>query len=171
MLTRIDHIGIACSDLDATVEFYRATYGFELFHTEVNEEQGVREAMLRINGTSDGGASYIQLLEPTREDSAVGKWLARNGEGVHHVAFGSEDVGADSESIRDKGVRVLYEEPRRGSMDSRITFLHPKDCHGVLTEIVTSAPASAKTSATTSQDSPAAAPAASSAADEGTLDH
>ena len=92
MLTRIDHIGIACFDLDKTVEFYRATYGFEVFHTEVNEEQGVREAMLKINETSDGGASYLQLLEPTREDSAVGKWLAKNGEGVHHIAFGTGDV-------------------------------------------------------------------------------
>jgi methylmalonyl-CoA/ethylmalonyl-CoA epimerase len=141
MLTRIDHIGIACNDLDATVEFYRATYGFEVFHSEVNEEQGVREAMLRINGTDDGGASYLQLLEPIREDSAVGKWLAKNGEGVHHIAFGTADVDAEAAGIRDKGVRVLYDEPRRGSMDSRITFLHPKDCHGVLTELVTSAAA------------------------------
>ncbi|CAM5252367.1 hypothetical protein SBADM41S_06397 [Streptomyces badius] len=85
MLTRIDHIGIACFDLDKTVDLYRATYGFEVFHSEVNEEQGVREAMLKINETSDGGASYLQLLEPTREDSAVGKWLAKNGEGVHHT--------------------------------------------------------------------------------------
>ena len=85
------------------------------------------------------GASYLQLLEPTREDSAVGKWLAKNGEGVHHIAFGTADVDADSEAIRDKGVRVLYDEPRRGSMESRITFLHPKDCHGVLTELVTAA--------------------------------
>ncbi len=96
MLTRIDHIGIACHDLDATVEFYRATYGFEVFHTEVNEEQGVREAMLKINETSDGGASYLQLLEPTREDSTVAKWLAKNGEGVHHIAFGTADVDADA---------------------------------------------------------------------------
>jgi len=139
MLTRIDHIGIACRDLEATVDFYSRTYGFQVFHTEVNQEQGVREAMLRINGTDDGGASYLQLLEPIREDSAVGKWLAKNGEGVHHIAFGTEDVDGDSEAIRDKGVRVLYDEPRRGSMDSRITFLHPKDCHGVLTELVTSA--------------------------------
>jgi methylmalonyl-CoA/ethylmalonyl-CoA epimerase len=139
MLTRIDHIGIACFDLDTTVDFYRATYGFEVLHTEVNDEQGVREAMLRINGTSDGGASCLQLLQPIREDSPVGKWMARNGEGVHHIAFGTADVDADSEEIRGKGVRVLYDEPRRGSMDSRITFLHPKDCHGVLTEIVTSA--------------------------------
>ncbi|SNS77992.1 methylmalonyl-CoA epimerase [Actinacidiphila glaucinigra] len=139
MLTRIDHIGIACFDLDKTVEFYRATYGFEVFHTEVNEEQGVREAMLKINETSDGGASYLQLLEPTREDSTVAKWLAKNGEGVHHIAFGTEDVDADAASVRDKGVRVLYDSPRKGSMGSRITFLHPKDCHGVLTELVTSA--------------------------------
>ncbi|MFD0414354.1 methylmalonyl-CoA epimerase [Streptomyces sp. NPDC127108] len=141
MLTRIDHIGIACRNLDETVEFYRATYGFEVFHTEVNEEQGVREAMLKINETSDGGASYLQLLEPTREDSAVGKWLAKNGEGVHHIAFGTADVDGDAAAIRDKGVRVLYDQPRIGSMGSRITFLHPKDCHGVLTELVTSAPA------------------------------
>ncbi|MER6911747.1 methylmalonyl-CoA epimerase [Streptomyces sp. NPDC000594] len=139
MLTRIDHIGIACHDLDTTVEFYRSTYGFEVCHTEVNEEQGVREAMLRISGTSDGGASYLQLLEPLREDSTVAKWLAKNGEGVHHIAFGTADVDGDAESIRSKGVRVLYDRPKTGSMGSRITFLHPKDCHGVLTELVTSA--------------------------------
>lgn len=139
MLTRIDHIGIACHDLDATVEFYRATYGFEVFHTAVIEDQGVREAMLKINETSDGGASYLQLMEPIREDSAVGKWMAKHGEGVHHIAFGTGDVDTDSEAIRDKGVRVLYEQPRAGSMGSRITFLHPKDCHGVLTELVTAA--------------------------------
>jgi methylmalonyl-CoA/ethylmalonyl-CoA epimerase len=143
MLTRIDHIGIACFDLDATVEFYRATYGFEVFHSEVNEDQGVREAMLRINGTDDGGASYLQLIEPIRDDSPVAKWMAKNGEGVHHIAFGTPDVDADAAAIRDQGIRVLYETPRRGSMDSRITFLHPKDCHGVLTELVTSAGATA----------------------------
>lgn len=147
MLTRIDHIGIACLDLDRTAEFYRATYGFEVFHTEVNEEQGVREAMLRINGTDDGAASYIQLLQPVDEESTVAKWLAKNGEGVHHIAFGTADVDGDSEAIRDKGVRVLYDEPRVGSMGSRITFLHPKDCHGVLTELVTSASAGAKSDA------------------------
>jgi methylmalonyl-CoA/ethylmalonyl-CoA epimerase len=137
MLTRIDHIGIACFDLDRTVDFYRATYGFEVFHSEINEEQGVREAMLKINETSDGGASYLQLLEPTRDDSTVAKWLAKHGEGVHHIAFGTADVDTDAADIGAKGVRVLYDEPRTGSMGSRITFLHPKDCHGVLTELVT----------------------------------
>jgi methylmalonyl-CoA/ethylmalonyl-CoA epimerase len=103
----------------------------------VNEEQGVREAMLKINGTGDGAASYIQLIQPIRDDSTVAKWLEKNGEGVHHIAFGTDgDVQDEADGIAGKGVRVLYDEPRRGSMGSRITFLHPKDCHGVLTELV-----------------------------------
>jgi methylmalonyl-CoA/ethylmalonyl-CoA epimerase len=139
LVTAVDHVGIAVADLDAAIDFHRDTFGLEVAHTEVNEEQGVREAMLKINNTDDGGASYLQPLEPIREDSTVAKWLAKNGEGVHHIAFGTADVDGDSADIRDKGVRVLYDEPRRGSMGSRITFLHPKDCHGVLTELVTSA--------------------------------
>ena len=138
-LTRIDHIGIACRNLDETVEFYRATYGFEVFHSEVNEEQGVREAMLRINATDDGGASYLQLLEPTREDSAIAKWMEKNGEGVHHIAFGTADVEAVTADIVGKGVRALYPAAKRGSMGSSINFLHPKDAHGVLTELVQAA--------------------------------
>jgi methylmalonyl-CoA/ethylmalonyl-CoA epimerase len=136
MITRIDHIGIACRDLDASIAFYQRTYGFEVFHTEVNEEQGVREAMLRINGTDDGGASYLQLLEPTRADSAIAKFLESRGEGVHHIAFGTPDVAAQTSSITDTGVRALYPQARRGTMDSSINFLHPKDCYGVLTELV-----------------------------------
>ncbi len=142
MLSRIDHIGIACHDLDATVEFYKRTYGFTDAHFEVNEEQGVRECMLKINTTGDGAASYIQLITPTRPDSAVAKWMEKNGEGVHHIAFGTDgaDVQAEADQIAAGGVRVLYDAPRRGSMGSRITFLHPKDCHGVLTELVQKAP-------------------------------
>ncbi|MFD0900929.1 methylmalonyl-CoA epimerase [Actinomadura sediminis] len=137
MLTRIDHIGIACHDLEATVEFYKATYGFSDVHFEVNEEQGVREAMLKINETGDGAASYLQLIQPIRDDSAVAKWLAKNGEGVHHIAFGTDGtVSEEAANIGGKGVRVLYDEPRKGSMGSLINFLHPKDCHGVLTELV-----------------------------------
>ncbi|MFC4564486.1 methylmalonyl-CoA epimerase [Nocardiopsis mangrovi] len=141
MLTRIDHVGIACKDLDAGIEFYRSAYGFEVAHIEVNEEQGVREAMLRVNGTDDGQATYLQLLEPIREDSPVAKFLARHGEGVHHVAFGTPDVAAETEAIGARGVRVLDPVPRAGSMGSRIAFLHPKDCGGVLTEIVQAAEA------------------------------
>jgi methylmalonyl-CoA/ethylmalonyl-CoA epimerase len=139
MITRIDHIGIACRDLDASIEFYRNTYGFEVFHSEVNEEQGVREAMLRINGTDDGGASYLQLLEPIREDSAIAKYLEKNGEGVHHIAFGTPDVVAATEEATRNGVRALYPAPRHGTSNSSINFLHPKDCHGVLTELVQAA--------------------------------
>ncbi|HEY3870771.1 MAG TPA: methylmalonyl-CoA epimerase [Actinocrinis sp.] len=134
--TRIDHIGIACRDLSASIEFYRSTFGFEVYHQEENEQQGVREAMLRINGTDDGGATYLQLLEPLREDSAVGKFLAKNGEGVHHIAFGTADVVGGTESAVATGVRALYPEPRHGTFGSCINFLHPKDCHGVLTELV-----------------------------------
>jgi methylmalonyl-CoA/ethylmalonyl-CoA epimerase len=140
MFTRVDHIGIACHDLNATVEFYRSTYGFTDVHIEVNEEQGVREAMLKINEAGDGGATYLQLIEPIRADSPIAKFLARNGEGVHHIAFGTDgDVQAAADGIAGHGVRVLYDSPRSGSMGSRITFLHPKDCHGVLTELVQAA--------------------------------
>ncbi|RCV53263.1 methylmalonyl-CoA epimerase [Marinitenerispora sediminis] len=144
MFTRIDHVGIACHDLDATAEFYRRVLGFEVTHEEVNEEQGVREAMLRTNGTDDGAASYIQLLEPIRADSPVARFLARHGEGVHHVAFGTGDVAGAADAIGGRGVRVLG-GPRPGSMGSRITFLHPKDCGGVLTELVQSAQQDART--------------------------
>ncbi|NYH53794.1 MULTISPECIES: methylmalonyl-CoA epimerase [Nocardiopsis] len=138
-LTRLDHVGIACRDLDASIAFYRSTYGFEVTHEEVNEEQGVREAMLRINGTDDGGATYLQLLEPVREDSPVAKFLERNGEGVHHIAFGTADVAGSAAGVGEHGVRVLNAEPRAGTAGSRIVFLHPKDCGGVLTELVQSA--------------------------------
>ena len=141
MITRIDHIGIACRDLEASAEFYRNTYGFEVLHSEVNEEQGVREAMLRINGTDDGGASYLQLLEPTRDDSAIAKYLEKHGEGVHHIAFGTPDVLGATEAATSTGVRALYATPRCGTSNSSINFLHPKDCHGVLTELVQAADA------------------------------
>jgi methylmalonyl-CoA/ethylmalonyl-CoA epimerase len=136
MITRVDHIGIACRDLAASIAFYERTYGFTVFHQEVNEQQGVREAMLRINGPDDGGATYLQLLEPLREDSPIAKFLEKNGEGVHHVAFGTPDVAAETEAVADTGVRALYPEPRHGTFGSSINFLHPKDCHGILTELV-----------------------------------
>lgn len=133
-LTHIDHIGIACRDLDATAEFYRRAYGFEVCHTESNEEQGVREAMLRVGTAED--ASCIQLLEPLREDSAVAKFLAARGEGVHHIAFRTGDVVGATNDAAAAGVRALFPEPRHGTSDSLINFLHPKDCGGVLTELV-----------------------------------
>ncbi|WP_406205834.1 methylmalonyl-CoA epimerase [Kitasatospora sp. NBC_01560] len=137
MIGRIDHIGIVCRDVDEAVEFYRATYGFELTHVEVIESQGVREAMLRVGATGDGAASYIQLLEPVRADSAVSAWLERHGPGVHHIAFGTDDVDAESERLKARGIRPIFDPPGTGSRGTKVTFLHPRDCLGVLTELVT----------------------------------
>lgn len=136
LVVAIDHVGVAVPDLDAAVAWYRDNLGMENLHEEINEEQGVREAMLRVNGTDDGGATYLQLLEPVREGSPVAKFLERNGEGVHHLAFGTSDVAGSAAGIGERGVRVLDAEPRRGTAGARIVFLHPKDCGGVLTELV-----------------------------------
>ncbi|MDA0645933.1 methylmalonyl-CoA epimerase [Nonomuraea ferruginea] len=138
MFMRIDHIGIACNDLEEKIALFSELFELEVVAREVNEEQGVKEAMLRI-ADADGGGSYIQLLEPLSPDSPVGKFLAKRGEGVHHVAFGVPDVAEAMSKIGDKGVRLLDERPRHGSMDSRIAFLHPKDVGGMLTELVQAA--------------------------------
>jgi methylmalonyl-CoA/ethylmalonyl-CoA epimerase len=136
--TRIDHVGIACHDLEEKIAFYEATFGLVVVSREVNDAQGVKEAMLHV---ADGptGASYIQLLEPLRPDTPVGKFLAKRGEGVHHVGYGVDDVTAALEAIGAKDVRLLDERPRHGSMGASIAFLHPKDVGGVLTELVQAA--------------------------------
>ncbi len=139
MFTRIDHVGIAVRDLDAAVEFYAATFALAVVHREVNEEQGVREAMLRVvDGDPTGipGGSYVQLLEPTRPDSPVGRFLERRGEGVHHIGYGVADVSAALASIGATGVRLVDSRPRHGSMGASIAFLHPADVGGVLVELV-----------------------------------
>ncbi|TDD20198.1 methylmalonyl-CoA epimerase [Nonomuraea diastatica] len=138
MFLRIDHIGIACRDLEEKIRLFSDTFDLTVVAREVNEEQGVKEAMLHISD-GEGGGSYIQLLEPLSEDSPVGKFLAKRGEGVHHVAFGVRDVADAMGKISERGVRLLDERPRHGSMDSRIAFLHPKDVGGVLTELVQAA--------------------------------
>jgi methylmalonyl-CoA/ethylmalonyl-CoA epimerase len=131
-LTRIDHIGIACRDLDETVEFYRATYGFEVHHSEVNEEQGVREAMLAVGD----GDTRIQLLAPLTPESTIAKFIGRSGPGLQQLAFRVEDVEAVSATLRERGLRLLYDAPKRGTADSRVNFVHPKDTGGVLVELV-----------------------------------
>jgi methylmalonyl-CoA/ethylmalonyl-CoA epimerase len=135
MINRIDHVGLAVRDLDASIAFYERTFGMHLVHEEVNEEQGVREAMLAVG---DSG-SCIQLLAPLREDSPIGKFLARNGEGIQQVAYGVDDIDAISTHLRDAGVRLLYDTPKRGTANSRINFVHPKDAGGVLIELVEAA--------------------------------
>lgn len=133
--TRIDHVGIACHDLEERISFYESTFGLVVVSREVNEAQGVKEAMLHV---ADGpsGASYVQLLEPLGPDTPVGKFLAKRGEGVHHVGYGVDDVAAALETIGATGVRLLDKRPRHGSMGASIAFLHPKDVGGVLTELV-----------------------------------
>jgi methylmalonyl-CoA/ethylmalonyl-CoA epimerase len=135
VLTRIDHVGIACRDLDAKIALYESTFGLTVVSTEVNEAQGVREAMLQV-AAGPPGASYVQLLEPLGPDTPVGKFLERRGEGVHHVGYGVANITAALEAIGATGVRLIDERPRHGSMGASIAFLHPADLGGVLTELV-----------------------------------
>jgi methylmalonyl-CoA/ethylmalonyl-CoA epimerase len=142
-LTRIDHVGIACRDLDRAVGLYQATFGLEVASIEVNEEQGVREAMLAVGGSAAGDTAgagvrpgYVQLLEPLGPDTPVGKFVARRGEGLHHVGYGVADIGEALASIGGTGIRLIDERPRHGSMGASIAFLHPGDLGGVLTELV-----------------------------------
>ena len=133
----IDHVGIAVADLDAAIEWYATTFGLVATHTETNEEQGVREAMLSAPG--DAGAA-IQLLAPLRDDSAIAKFLDRNRPGLQQLAYTVADVEAAADALRARGLRLLYDTPRRGTAGSRINFVHPKDAGGVLVELVESAP-------------------------------
>jgi methylmalonyl-CoA/ethylmalonyl-CoA epimerase len=134
-VTAVDHVGIAVPDFEAAVEFYRSTFGLEPVHEEVNEEQGVREAMLRAPG-DDGAGTAVQLLAPLSPDSTIGKFLDRNGPGLQQLAYRVSDIEAASETLRDAGLRLLYAAPRRGTADSRVNFVHPKDAGGVLVELV-----------------------------------
>jgi methylmalonyl-CoA/ethylmalonyl-CoA epimerase len=133
-LLRIDHVGVAVADLDAAIEFYGRVFGMRCVHQEVNEEQGVREAMLAVGPTAAGGC--IQLLAPLTPESTIAKFLDRNGPGVQQVAYAVEDVDATCAALRERGVRLLYDTPRRGTAGSRINFVHPKDAGGVLVELV-----------------------------------
>ena len=135
MLLRIDHVGIACHDLDAAVARYQEAFGLTVASREVNQEQGVREAMLRV-GQPDGGASWVQLLEPLGPGTPVGKFLARRGEGIHHIGYAVADIGAALAELAPKPFRLIDQRPRHGSMGASIAFLHPADLGGVLTELV-----------------------------------
>jgi methylmalonyl-CoA/ethylmalonyl-CoA epimerase len=138
VLTRIDHVGIACRDLDASIARYESAFGLTVASMEVNHDQGVREAMLHV---SDGplGASWIQLLEPTGPDTPVGRFLERRGEGIHHIGYGVASITAALESLSGSGITLIDQRPRHGSMGASIAFLHPRDIGGVLTELVQAA--------------------------------
>ena len=132
LFTAIDHVGVAVHDLDEAVAFYRDAFGMRLVHEEVNEEQGVREAMIAVG---DSGAC-IQLLAPLDDGSTIAKFLERSGPGVQQLAYRVTDVEKVSTVLRERGLRLLYDEPRRGTAGSRVNFVHPKDAGGVLVELV-----------------------------------
>jgi len=128
----IDHVGIAVADLDAAIEMYETAFGMRCVHTEVNEEQGVREAMLEV-GTS---GTYLQLLSPLDADTTIGRFLAKSGPGIQQMAYRVSDLDAVCEHLRAQGMRLLYDEPKKGTAGSRVNFVHPKSSGGVLVELV-----------------------------------
>jgi methylmalonyl-CoA/ethylmalonyl-CoA epimerase len=133
LVVAVDHVGIAVPDLDEAIRWYADTFGLVSTHEETNEEQGVREAMLAAPGGSD---TMVQLLAPLNESSTIAKFIDRNGPGIQQVAYRVRDVAAAGDALRAKGLRLLYDEPRRGTSDSRVNFVHPKDAGGVLVELV-----------------------------------
>jgi methylmalonyl-CoA/ethylmalonyl-CoA epimerase len=130
----VDHVGVAVRDLDEAIAFYRDAFGMQLRHEETNEEQGVREAMLAV-GEDDSGPR-IQLLAPLSEDSTIARFLERSGPGLQQLAYRVADIEQVSATLRERGLRLLYDEPRRGTEGSRVNFVHPKDAGGVLVELV-----------------------------------
>jgi methylmalonyl-CoA/ethylmalonyl-CoA epimerase len=130
MFARVDHIGVAVEDLDAAIALHEQTYGMAVAHREVVEEQGVEAVLL------DVGASHVELLRPLQPDTAVGRFLASRGPGLHHVAYRVDDIESALADLRDRGLRLIDETPRVGIRDSRVAFVHPQSAGGVLTEIV-----------------------------------
>jgi methylmalonyl-CoA/ethylmalonyl-CoA epimerase len=127
---RIDHIGVAVTDLEAAIALHAETYGMPLVHRETVEAQGVEAVLL------DVGDGHVELLRPLSGDTPVGRFLARRGPGLHHVAYGVDDVESTLAQLRERGVRLIDEAPRAGIRGSRVAFLHPAASGGVLTEIV-----------------------------------
>ncbi|WOC11078.1 methylmalonyl-CoA epimerase [Gordonia sp. MP11Mi] len=133
LIVGIDHVGIAVADLDASAAWYRDNFGFENLHEEINDEQGVREAMV---GPRGGTGALIQLLAPLNEESTIAKFIDRNGPGLQQMAVRVTDLDAVMTRLTSAGVRLLYPAAKRGTADSRINFVHPKDAGGVLLELV-----------------------------------
>ncbi len=132
LITGIDHVGVAVRDLDVAIAFYVDNFGMHIRHQETNGDQGVNEAMLGI-GDSD---TELQLLAPLTPESPIGRFIERTGEGIQQMAYRVTDVEAASEVLRSAGLRMLYDAPRRGTAGARINFVHPKDCGGVLVELI-----------------------------------
>ncbi|NLT31472.1 MAG: methylmalonyl-CoA epimerase [Propionibacterium sp.] len=131
----VDHVGLAVPDLDEAIAFHTEVMGWRVVHREINEEQGVEEAMI-ATGDNAETAAELQLLAPLNEESTIAKFIDRNGPGMQQMAYRVADIDHVSAVLRERGLRLLYPEPRRGTADSRINFVHPKDARGVLLEIV-----------------------------------
>jgi methylmalonyl-CoA/ethylmalonyl-CoA epimerase len=127
---RIDHVGVAVEDLEAAISLYEGSLGMPLVHRETVEEQGVEAVLL------DVGEGHLELLRPLDEETAVGKFLAKRGPGLHHVAYSVEDIEATLRGLREAGIELIDAEPRRGIRDSLVAFCHPRSTGAVLTEIV-----------------------------------
>jgi methylmalonyl-CoA/ethylmalonyl-CoA epimerase len=127
---RIDHIGVAVEDLDEAIALYGERLGMPLQHRETVEDQGVEAVLLGI------GEGHVELLRPLGPDTAVGRFLATSGPGIHHVAYGIDDIESTLEAARGAGLQLIDERPRTGIRGSRVAFLHPKSTGGVLTELV-----------------------------------
>jgi methylmalonyl-CoA/ethylmalonyl-CoA epimerase len=130
MFARIDHVGVAVSDLDAAIELYEGTFGMPLAHRETVESQGVEAVLL------DVGDGHVELLRPLGPDTVVGKFIERRGEGLHHVAYAVDDIDATLDGLRSAGVDLIDEQARVGIRGSRVAFVHPRATGSVLTEIV-----------------------------------
>ena len=135
LVTAVDHVGIAVPDLDVAIKWYHDYLGMIVLHEEVNDDQGIREAMLSVRGAPKGSAQ-VQLMAALDETSVIAKFIDRRGPGIQQLAYRVSDLDALSERLRDQGVRLLYDAPRRGTANSRINFIHPKDAGGVLIELV-----------------------------------
>jgi methylmalonyl-CoA/ethylmalonyl-CoA epimerase len=127
---RIDHIGVAVEDIDAALDLYASSFDMREQHRETVEEQGVEAVLLEV------GDGHVELIRPLSADSGVGKFIARNGPGLHHVAYATDDIDATLGKVREAGLRLIDEQPRVGIRNSRVAFLHPKSTGGVLTELV-----------------------------------
>jgi methylmalonyl-CoA/ethylmalonyl-CoA epimerase len=127
---RIDHIGVAVEDLDAAVELYARAFQMREQHRETVEEQGVEAVLLEV------GDGHVELIRPLSPETGVAKFIAKNGPGLHHVAYATDDIDSTLGAVRDAGLRLIDEEPRTGIRNSRVAFLHPRSTGGVLTELV-----------------------------------
>ena len=136
MIIGIDHVGIAVSDLDEAIALYESAFGMTCVHTEVNEEQGVREAMMAVG---DSG-SFLQLLSPLSPDTTIGRFLSKGGPGIQQMAYRVRSIDEVSAHLRAQGLRLLYDEPKTGTAGSRVNFVHPKSAGGVLVELVEPGP-------------------------------